>query len=422
MNKPQAGADNYPADSAAPNALWRAAALWEQNEGWDEAHQLFRRLATDYAAHEDAAEALLQAGLMAWRAGEVEAAVADWKSLVDAYPSSDSAAPALLWLVQALEPGEAPVYEAQAAALPPDGYYAIRAADLVSGVLPFEAPASIEWIEDRTGTGRPDGQPEAEAWLREWAAIDEGAESDLSSPSAAITLDLRWERGRKLWGLNLIEPAREELNGLRWDLREDPLASYQLALAFQEMGLYRSSILAASALIGLSPAETPLDVPQFIGRLAYPTYYRDLIVEAAADYGLDPLLLLSMIRQESLFESLARSWAAAQGLMQVIPSTGEYIADSLGWTGYQNDDLYKPYVSIAFGAYYLAEQLEAFDGKPHVALSAYNAGPGYAAYWYAVAPEDPDFYLEIITMSEPRSYIQWIYTHYTYYRALYGRP
>ena len=414
--------DDYPADPASPNALWRAAALWERNEGWDEAHKLFRRLATDYPAHEDAAEALLQAGLMAWRAGEIEAAVADWKSLVDGYPSSDWAAPALLWLVQVLEPGDAPVYEAMAAALPPDGYYAIRAADLVSSVLPFEAPESIAWPEGKAGTGKPDDQLEAEAWLREWAAVDEGAESDLSSPSAAITLDPRWERGRQLWELRLIEPAREELNGLRWDLREDPLASYQLALAFQEMGLYRSSILAASALIGLSPAETPLDAPPFIGRLAYPAYFRDLIKEAAAEYGLDPLLLLSMIRQESLFESFARSWAAAQGLMQVIPSTGEYIADSLGWAGYQNDDLYKPYVSIAFGAYYLAEQLEAFDGKPHVALSAYNAGPGNAARWYAVAPDDPDFYLEIISLSEPRSYIQRIYTHYTYYRALYGTP
>ena len=78
---------------------------------------------------------------------------------------------------------------------------------------------------------------------------------------------------------------------------------------------------------------------------------------------------------------------------------------------YQNDDLYKPYISVAFGAYYLAEQLDAFDGKAHVALSAYNAGPGNAANWYALAPDDPDFYLEIISLSEPRSYIRRIYTY-----------
>ncbi len=412
--------DDYPADPESPNALWRAAALWERNEIWDEAGPLFQRLADDYPAHDDAAEALLQAGLMAWQAGNEDAAVAYWQRLADEYPDSDWVAPALLWLVRVLEPGEAPAYEAQAAALPPDSYYAIRAADLVSGVVPFEPPATIIWPEDEAGSSKAAGQEDAELWLSEWAASTENTGVDLSIPSSVITQDPRWERGRKLWELNLIDVAREELNGLRWDLREDALASYQLALAFREMGLYRSSILAASALIALSPAETPLDVPPYIGRLAYPDYFRDLIEEEAADFNLDPLLILAMIRQESLFESFARSWAAAQGLMQVIPSTGEYIAESLGWADYQNDDLFKPYVSITFGAYYLAEQLELFDGKVHVALSAYNAGPGNASYWYEVAPEDPDFYLEVITLSEPRSYIQRIYTHYTYYRALYG--
>jgi soluble lytic murein transglycosylase len=412
--------DGYPADPAAPNALWRAAALWERHEVWDEAGLLFQRHTDDYPTHEDAAEALLQAGLMAWQAGELESAVEHWQRLADEYPDSEWVAPALLWLVRVLEFGEAPTYMAQAAALPPDSYYAIRAADLVSGVVPFEPPAGIFWPEDEGMGGKTAGQEEAEIWLAEWATSGENDEVDLATPSDVITQDPRWERGRKLWELNLIAPAREELNGLRWDLREDALASYQLALAFRDMGLYRSSILAASALIGLSPAETPLDVPPFVGRLAYPAYYRDLIEEATVDYGLDPLLLLAMIRQESLFESFARSWAAAQGLMQVIPSTGEYIADSLGWADYENDDLYKPYVSITFGAFYLAEQLERFDGKVHVALSAYNAGPGNASYWYEVAPEDPDFYLEVITLSEPRSYIQRIYTHYTYYRALYG--
>ena len=63
-----------------------------------------------------------------------------------------------------------------------------------------------------------------------------------------------------------------------------------------------------------------------------------------------------------------------------------------------------------------------FDTDGNVALSAYNGGPGNASGWYALAPDDPDFYLEIITLSEPRLYIQQIYTHYTYYRALYGEP
>ncbi len=418
-------ADEHPADPAAPNAVWRAAALWERYEFWAEAAELYRRLAADYPAHEDAPEAMLMAGLMAAQGGDAESAVADWKAVVDNYPASEWAAPALLWLLRSGSE-EALAYQAQAAVLPPDSYYAIRAADLVSGVLPFEPPSNIVWHEDEAawsilsspGAIRPAAQEEAEDWLRGWVGSD--PEADLAVLLPAITNDSRWERGRLLWELGLSPEALVELNGLRAALAQDPLSSYQLALAFRELGLYRSSILAASAVIRLSPAATPLDAPPFIGRLAYPAYYRELVRAAADDYELDPLLLLSMIRQESLFESQAQSHAAAQGLMQVIPSTGEYIAESLGWPGYRNEDLYKPYVSIQFGAYYLAEQLAAFDDKAYVALSAYNAGPGNASRWYALAPDDPDFYLEIITLSEPRRYIQQIYTHYTYYRALYG--
>ena len=428
--------DGYPAEDVAPMALWRAAALWERNEDWDKAYPLYRQLAADYPTREEAAEALLRAGLMALRAGDSETAVQDWKNLVDSYPASDWYAPALLWMMGTLAPGEAPAYEAMAAALPPDSYYAIRAADLVSGVLPFEPPASIVWPEDEmvwlspapAGSPKPAEQIEAETWLRGWVELDEGgSESDIALPSSVITADPRWERGRKLWELNLIQPARDDLNGLRYDLgleplTQDPLACYQLALAFREMGLYRSSILATHSLIHLSPVRTPLDLPPFIGRLAYPAYYRELVEASAAEYGLDPLFLLSMIWQESLFESFARSGAAAQGLLQVIPSTGEYIADLLEWPDYRNEELFKPVVSIPFGAYYIAEQFDAFDNKPYVALSAYNAGPGNASYWYELVPDDPDLYLETIAFSETRLYIQRIYTHYAAYRAFYGAP
>lgn len=420
-------ADGYPAEAAAPTALWEAAALWEYHEFWGQAGELYRRLATAYPAHEYAPEAMLMAGLMASRGSDPDTAVADWATVVENYESTEWAAPALLWLIRS-ESEEALVYRAQAAALTPDSYYAIRAADLISGVLPFEPPASLVWHQDEgewsilsaPAAPKTAAQLEAETWLLEWTGS--AADTDLAVLVPSVTDDSRWARGRLLWELGLTDEALLELNELRAALSRDPLGSYQLALAFRDLGLYRPSIQAASAVIWLSPAATPLDVPPFIGRLAYPAYYRELVEAAAETYGLDPLLLLAMIRQESLFESVARSVAAAQGLMQIIPSTGEYIAESLGWVGYRNQDLYKPYISIPFGAYYLAEQMAAFSGDPYVALSAYNGGPGNAALWHALAPDDPDFYLEIIGFDEPRLYIRLIYTHYTYYRALYGGP
>jgi len=409
-------AENYPDDTLTPIALWRAAALREKDGNRNGARQLYQRLASDYPDHQDAPEALFRAGLMALREGDDETAVQDWEDLVSEYSASDWYPPGLVWLTRTLpaDAERAALYQARAAALPPDSYYAIRAADLAAGLPAFEPPASIVWPDPGAESA---GQSEAEAWLREWLELDPAEE--VSAPSPAITDDPRWERGRRLLEQGLDKEARGELNRLRSDYARDALASYQLALAFREMGLYRESILAAAALITLSPGDTPLNVPPFIARLSYPAYYRDLVEAAAAEHDVDPLLLLAMIRQESLFNSDARSSAAAQGLMQVIPSTGEYIAEELEWPDYRNEDLYQPYVNIPFGAFYIAEQLQTF-GDPFVALAAYNAGPSNAFYWHNFAPDDPDLYLEIITIGEPRRYIQRIYTYYTYYRALYG--
>ena len=126
-----------------------------------------------------------------------------------------------------------------------------------------------------------------------------------------------------------------------------------------------------------------------------------------------------MVRQESLFESFARSGAAAQGLSQVIPDTGAWIAEQLQWPDYENEDLYKPYVGLEFGAYYLAEQLEAFDGDIHAALAAYNAGPGNAARWYDLAGGDIDQFIDVMDFWETRTYIERIYAGFDIYRFLY---
>ena len=161
-------------------------------------------------------------------------------------------------------------------------------------------------------------------------------------------------------------------------------------------------------------------MPRYIGRLAYPVYYSDLIVPAAQQYGQDPLYLFSIIRQESFFGGFATSFAYAQGLMQIIPATGEEIATKLNWPDYQNEDLYRPYVSVTFGTYYLNQQSTLFDGDLFAAMSAYNAGAGRVLDWKAVSGNDPDLFVETIPINETFNYVTRIYVNYNIYRTLYG--
>ncbi len=91
------------------------------------------------------------------------------------------------------------------------------------------------------------------------------------------------------------------------------------------------------------------------------------LVQAAADKaGIDPRLLASLAWSESGFDPSARSGAGAQGLVQLMPAT----ARGLGVT-----DTSDPAQSLAGGATYLKQQLDAFGGDPALALAAYNAGP-----------------------------------------------
>jgi soluble lytic murein transglycosylase len=127
------------------------------------------------------------------------------------------------------------------------------------------------------------------------------------------------------------------------------------------------------------------------------------------------------VRQESLFEGFVHSSAGARGLMQIMPATGESIAEQMGWpTGYNNESLYSPYVSVRLGTFYLHSNRRYLDGNLYAALAAYNAGPGNAAIWKNLAGSDPDLLLEIIRFQETRDYIRGIYEIYSTYRSIYS--
>jgi soluble lytic murein transglycosylase len=194
---------------------------------------------------------------------------------------------------------------------------------------------------------------------------------------------------------------------------------YQLAGYFYQIGLYREAISTAEIL--LNGSRTPIGkAPRTIAALAYPIAYYDLVLPGAQKYGVDPLLVFSVIRQESLFQSYAQSSALAQGLMQIIPDTGSYIAQKLAWADYQNSDLFRPFININFGIYYLKENLDRFKGSTYAALAAYNGGPASSDEWMRISGGDPDLFLQAIDYDETQTYVRKIYEQYNAYAAVYG--
>jgi len=403
----------------APEALWEAAQLLEREDELEAAAEAYLDCHAQYPASDYGSLALLRSGLQFYRLGELVDAAVAWDTLVNIYPDSPYRVAAFLWLGKVRlaqeDSGAAEAAFDEAIAADPQGYYGLRVADLSADPLSLPFPPS-RYAPDAE---KPGDQAEAEEWLAEWLELDSAVH--LSELDRRLAADLRLQRGLELWRVGHFEEAKGELEAVRRATTSRALDQYQLALVFRDIGLYRSSILCAVRVLALSPAVTPLDAPASIARLAYPTYYEELVLENARESGLAPLLVFALIRQESLFESLATSTASAHGLMQVIPSTGAQIAAELDWPpGYETADLYRPYVSLRFGTYYLAQQRDRFDGRIDVALAAYNGGPSRAARWLEDAGDDPDLFLEMITLYEPRVYIQRIKEHLAIYQALYG--
>jgi soluble lytic murein transglycosylase len=159
-------------------------------------------------------------------------------------------------------------------------------------------------------------------------------------------------------------------------------------------------------------------------RIIYPFPYRDIIVAEAERRGVDPFLAAGIIRQESMFNAGAVSPAGAIGLMQVMPETGRILARELDVGTFTPDLLEEPEFNVTLGMNYLADQLDAYDGRLPVVLSAYNAGPTRVARWRTIFPEfsDDELFAERIPFEETREYVKIVQQNRRIYRALYTEP
>ena len=410
--------DNYGyLAEAAGEALWRAGYLHGTEGQAGLSRQVFTRLADEYPNHELAGNGLLIAASAAETSAEWAIAENLYERIAALTRGDDQAAAYLRVGQLALRRGEENAADAAfdlAVAAAPDSYFAARAADIRAGQSPFQPPATYQFSFDV-----PADALAAESWLRQTFDIEESG--DLWRLSAALNEEARMMRGRELHAVGAFDEAFTEFEDLVNDARQngDVLASYRLAVYLRGIGVFRESIIAASDVIIASKTGT-LEAPPFIARLRFPDYYMDIIRPLAEERGLDPLLMLSLIRLESLFNTYATAAAGEKGLMQVIPNTAAYIAEQLDWQDYQHSDLFQPYAGVAFGAYYLDEQMDLFEGSAVAALAAYNAGPGNAYAWNALSGGDPDLFMTAITIDSTRRYVQYIYRNYNIYRALYS--
>ena len=409
-----------PEGSNAPEFLLGAGRIYERDNQLDRAVETWERVGNEYSGSEQASTALFWAGITRYRQNDYNNALAVFNRNLLLATKPEDQARAHFWIgkTQAVLGDHAAAQQAwqQGQAIDKTEYYSQRSRDMLLGRGLFESPSLVN-LEPDLGRERR----EAEAWIR--ITFNLPTETDLTGPGA-VAQDARFIRGTELWELGLYDEARLEFESLRESVSASAADTFRLGNHLLGIGLYRSAIFCMRQVLTLAGKDSQaasLEAPPYFNHVRYGLYYRDLILREEQNYGLDPLFMFSVIRQESLFEGFVQSTAGAHGLMQVIPSTGAQIASELGWPDrYDSNDLYRPNVSIRFGSYYMAKNRDEFGGNMYAALAAYNGGPGNAAIWNSLAGNDPDLLAEIIRFEETRNYIRFIYEIFGTYRMIYS--
>ncbi len=236
--------------------------------------------------------------------------------------------------------------------------------------------------------------------------------------------DANLERVRKaeqLMQIALHQTAMTELDAAREKAPDSPIVNLRIAQIFRANG---ENVAAINALKRAYPdygQTLPEEMSREAWEIFYPLKWWSNIREEANRHNLDPYLIAGIIRQETVFNPMARSRANALGLMQLLPSTGRAVArqTNLGGGSITSNDLFNPILNIQLGTAYVRQLMSDFNRIEYVA-AAYNGGPTRVRRWVRELPaNDIEEWVEAIPLSETRLYVQGVYRNMRIYQRLY---
>jgi soluble lytic murein transglycosylase len=391
----------------AGSALLRLGQLDERDGDEASAEGDYQRMAS--LAPDRTAEALFHVGFTRYVRGDHPGALAAWQTgMASGPPAPDMQARLQYWIGREQPEGSPQAQDAfnLAAAASPESYYGLRAQDQLDATLSVaSAPHGAAWLT----AGQAELQERA-AWFGALNLTPEQVTREVNSLPAMA-------RAGMLLDLGLRTEASWEIDGLMGQFtqtrdvaRMSAVADWTTAHDLPQLTLRIGKQMRD--LVGLR------GLPRALQKQVYPAGWGDIVAQQASAYSVDPLLLLAVMRQESSFDPRAQSGAQAMGLTQIVPSTARNIAGRIGDDNFVLRDLFRPSVSVQFGAYFVGELLGQFGGQVFPALAAYDAGGGNVSTWIRRYGDDPDLLVEQIPFSETQMYLRVVYDNYWHYQRL----
>ncbi len=381
----------------APSALVRKANLLEAAKSPQSAQQARATLLSDYSQSEAAAEYRWEMAQKHAKQGQLTSAIRWAQAMTQENPQDSLTAKAGFWMGKWLQQqGDFAAAEASfrnTLSQHPQSYYAWRSAvylglpvgdfntlrDRLPEVVKPKSrpvlPAGSDLLKELYRLG--DDRAAWTVWQSEIAN-----QSSLSVEEQFTNGLLKLTQGRYLKGI-------AQISSLQYRDKPQDYARWQ---KLRETPMYWHSL--------------------------FPFPYNESILNWSNKRQLNPLLTISLIRQESRFEKDIGSVAGAKGLMQIIPSTGQWVAGKIDLQDYSLSD---PEDNINLGTWYLDYTHDQYNDHSMLALASYNAGPGNVAKWvkrYGV--EDADEFVEKIPFAETKGYVEAVFGNYWNYLRLYN--
>jgi soluble lytic murein transglycosylase len=377
------------AKKPGPNRLrahYLAALLLDGRDRDKEARAHFQVLADDPGKGSTSQAALWRLGWSDYRHGRYTEASDRFGALADATSGAIDRLRPVYWQARALEAAghgeQAETLFAQLAEEYPLAYYGWRA---------------------RERTGR----------------IDVVRPEHVISPGRAALQAGALERIRILMEAGLVDAGADETARLTRKARglDDRVALARLLTSAGDFNRAQRIIVDAYT----APlAKGPIQGLEELWWYAWPSAYSGLVDAAtSSDESVDPELVYSIMREESGYRPKIVSPVGARGLLQIMRATGAQLADRIGRSAFDPDDLFDPQTNIELGSLYLFELSQIFPTKLSASIASYNAGPHVVTNWVDADRRPDDEWVESIPYSQTRSYVKRVMRSVQAYQLLY---
>lgn len=371
----------FATDTSAASALMLLADLATDEQRDDAARSTLQSVAQRFPRSRHAPGALYRAGLITYLRADSRGAAAQFDSISRRYPESPEASSARYWSGRAYaRMGDSAAAKARwrlTIEKQPSSYYAVVAAKRLGTSILSNPSMRDDYPSD--------------------------AEVDAARTRVAMLRDVGMDVEMKF----------------EWDRMYERASDSPVKLVATAHALAGTEQASRSIVLGLRALKEVGTTPQNY-RLVYPVLEKETIISASRKNGLDPVLVASLIRQESNYNPRAVSPVGARGLMQLMPDVGKTLAAGQGIREWNNDLLFDPAVNIQLGTLHLRALVRAYPQIEKV-LAAYNAGESRVVRWSTkTGADDPEMFTERIPYVETRDYVRAIQRNREFYGELYG--